>query len=107
MSPGWWRRPNQVLRPETHATAVIVRGDTEVATWPVVGPGRPDLATVEAVARLHLHARRLGCAVRLRDLCPELAALLELVGLGEVVGQPEDGEEPGVEEVVVGDDPIA
>ncbi|MCX4818922.1 STAS domain-containing protein [Streptomyces sp. NBC_01142] len=48
-----------------------------------------DLAAVNAVARLRLTARRLGCPIRLRNAGPELRALLDLVGLGEVAqGRP-------------------
>ncbi|WSR01309.1 STAS domain-containing protein [Streptomyces sp. NBC_01210] len=49
------------------------------------GLTHPDLAAVDAVARLQLTARRLGGRIRLRDTGPELRALLDLVGLGEVV----------------------
>ncbi|NUK07975.1 STAS domain-containing protein [Streptomyces lunaelactis] len=45
--------------------------------------GRPDLAAVNAVARLQLTARRMGCRILLRNAAPELRALLDLVGLGE------------------------
>ncbi|MFF3555553.1 STAS domain-containing protein [Streptomyces tsukubensis] len=41
-----------------------------------------DLTTVDAVARLHLTARRLGCRLVLRGTPAELQALLHLVGLG-------------------------
>ncbi|MZE75516.1 STAS domain-containing protein [Streptomyces sp. SID5475] len=74
---------------------------------------RPDLATVEALARLRLTARRLGCRLRLRNAGPELRALLHLLGLDAVLGargaaagaepwgQAEEGEEVrGVEEGV-------
>ncbi|MEO3974050.1 STAS domain-containing protein [Streptomyces sp. CAU 1734] len=43
---------------------------------------RADLASVEAVARLRLTARRAGRGVTLRNARPELLSLLELVGLG-------------------------
>lgn len=45
----------------------------------------PDAATIDAVARLQLTARRLGRQVRLRDACGELLELIALVGLGDVV----------------------
>jgi ABC-type transporter Mla MlaB component len=79
----------------------------------------PDAATVDALARLQLTARRLGCQVRLRDARGELRELLTLVGLGEVVplwaplrlepgGQAEDREQVfGVEEEADPGDPIA
>ncbi|MFE3098140.1 STAS domain-containing protein [Streptomyces sp. NPDC059248] len=57
------------------------RGDPE-AVCDMGGLTRADLTAVDAVARLHLTARRLGCALRLRDTPAELTALLHLVGLG-------------------------
>ncbi|MEU9604673.1 STAS domain-containing protein [Streptomyces sp. NPDC048057] len=47
-----------------------------------VGALPADLAAVEAVARLHLTARRHGARLRLHDVPPELRDLLHLVGLG-------------------------
>ncbi|GGR70460.1 hypothetical protein GCM10010252_05810 [Streptomyces aureoverticillatus] len=75
-----------------------------------------DLATVEAVARLRLTARRSGTGLRLRDPSPALWALLRLVGLAElcvetelgveVERDPEQREPPlGVEEAVESGDP--
>jgi anti-anti-sigma regulatory factor len=49
----------------------------------VGGLTHPNLAAVNALARLQLTARRLGCRIRLRNAGPELQALLDLVGLGE------------------------
>jgi ABC-type transporter Mla MlaB component len=46
---------------------------------------KPDAATVDALARLQLTARRLGSQVRLRHACGALQDLLALVGLSEVV----------------------
>jgi ABC-type transporter Mla MlaB component len=43
-----------------------------------------NLATVDALARLHLVARRRRSRLRLRNAGPELLALLELVGLPEL-----------------------
>jgi hypothetical protein len=95
-----------VVRFDALATVVLVRGDAELGRWAL--PGRVDLAAVEVLARVALAARRLGCAIRLRDADPELVGLVALVGLTrEVVGEPEDGEELGAEEVVVPDDPVA
>ncbi|MGV9311508.1 STAS domain-containing protein [Streptomyces sp. NPDC003691] len=53
-----------------------------------------DLTTVDAVARLHLTARRLRCRLRLRGTPAELLALLHLVGLGALAhsGPDPDGE---------------
>lgn len=78
----------------------------------------PDLGLVEELARLHLAARRLGASVVLRDPCPRLRELLELVGLVQLIGgeresalqarrEAEGHEQPGVEEVVEPGDPLA
>ena len=92
---------------------LVVHGDVEVVLGQVVG--RRDLALVEALARLQLAARRLGCSIRLRDPCAELCGLLDLVGLADVLvdaalplearGEAEDGEQLGIEEVVQPGDP--
>ena len=95
--------------------------DAELASWPLEGTERPDLAMVDALARMQLVARRLGCSIRLRGAGAELLGLLDLLGLArvvtddaagpglrlQVVGKPECGEEVGVEEAVVADDPLA
>ncbi|MEV0573901.1 STAS domain-containing protein [Streptomyces sp. NPDC050392] len=53
----------------------------------VGGIVQPDLALVEAIARLSLVARRAGGRrLRLRGTSPELRLLLDLVGLDDVVG---------------------
>ena len=69
-----------------------------------------DMATVDALARIALRARRLGCAISLRDPPSRLCELVAFAGLGdvlpralasgvEVVGEPEQREEAlGVEE---------
>ena len=95
---------------------VLVRGDAVLARWPLARWGRLDLAVVDQLARWQLAAGRLGCAIRLLGACPELAGLLDLAGLGELVsgglwletrGQTEGAEQRGVEEVVMPDDPVA
>jgi hypothetical protein len=97
------------------ATIVLARGDAEVASWPLPGSARPTLDVVDELARLHLMARRAGYTVRLRGACAEFAELLDLVGLPELAigsglrqvgGQAECGEQLGVEEVVIPDDPV-
>ena len=95
---------------------VLLRGRSELATWALAPRGRLDLSVVDDLARLQLAARRLGCSIRLRAPDGQLLELLDLAGLGAVVpgaclgkvgGQAEGGEEAGVEEVVVPDDPVA
>ena len=84
---------------------------------------RPDLGTVDALARLQLVARRRGCRVRLANASPELVGLIDLAGLagvldvgseaprrsaGEVRRQAEQREEArGVEEERDARDPVA
>ena len=45
----------------------------------------PDAITVDALARLQLTARRVGCTVELLSACEELEDLLALTGLLEVL----------------------
>jgi hypothetical protein len=77
---------------ETYAMVVV--GDrrdrgAEVARWPVTGAGRPTLAVVDEIARLHVVAKRAGYSVRLLAISADLAGLLDLVGLVDVCGQSE------------------
>jgi STAS domain len=44
----------------------------------------PDVAAVDALARLQLAARRSGCRICLQRVAPELRDLLDLMGLAEV-----------------------
>ena len=82
----------------------------------VEGLDHPDLAVVDALARLQLAARRVGCSIGLRNPSAELCALLDLVGLADVVAEvaalplearreAEGGKQLGVEEVVQPGDP--
>ena len=92
------------------AEVVLLCDKAEVASWPLLCHNGVDLSTVDELARLQLEARRRGCSIWLRQACPELAGLLQLVGLAGVLqvgGQAEEAEEAGVEEVVVPDDPVA
>jgi hypothetical protein len=117
MSPAGLHRRSSVERRAPDAVVVLVRDGAEVAAWPFARPGQLDVGVADELARLQLAAQRLGCSIQLRDACEELIGLLELVGLGgvvievplpvEVLGKPEVGEELGVDEVVVADDPVA
>jgi ABC-type transporter Mla MlaB component len=72
---------------------------------------RPDAGTIDALARLALTTRRLGHEIGLQRASEELAELLALAGLSEVLGgeprgQTEEGEERvGVQEERQLDDP--
>jgi hypothetical protein len=72
-----------------------------------------DLATVDALARAQLSARRRGIRLRFTNAPPALRELAAFVGLEDVLlgrngRQSEQGEQPlGVEERVEPDDPAA
>jgi hypothetical protein len=51
-----------------------------------------ELASVDALARLALVARRCGARFSVRGLRPELAVLVDLLGLGELLVAPAAGE---------------
>lgn len=98
----------------SRTVVVVLDGNVEVVVARIAA--RPDLAVVDALARLQLAAGRLGCSVRLRDPSPQLLELLELVGLADVIAGPADlsldavreaegGEQLGVQEAVEGADP--
>jgi ABC-type transporter Mla MlaB component len=53
--------------------------------WCEVAGVPADAVTVDALARLQLGARRHGCVVRLRGASEELRALVELMGLTDVL----------------------
>jgi hypothetical protein len=79
------RRHSGVLRREGDAIVVLAVGGTEVASWPLVGSSRPDLGVIDGLARLALAARRLGGGIGLRGAGPELLALIDFVGLDDVL----------------------
>ena len=92
-------------RDRTTGTLVVVVDDGTELVVGAMGPARPDLACVNRIARLQLAAGRCGWRVVVRDAHPALGGLLELCGLGGLVGvevarEPELGEELGVDEVV-------
>jgi hypothetical protein len=70
-----------------------------------------DLVTVDALARAHLNACRLGDRLRVVNATAELEELIGFAGLADVLlrrleRQPEQGEQPpGVEERREADDP--
>ena len=54
----------------------------------------PDVATLDALARLALEVRRAGARIRLSRASPGLRGLVALAGLGEVLPCAESGLEP-------------
>jgi hypothetical protein len=88
-------RPIEVAAPKERLTVVVVAVDGVV----------PDLALVDLLARLQLAARRAGGSVVLREPCERLRALLDLVGLAELLPlekrrEAEGGIQLGIQEVV-------
>ena len=45
----------------------------------------PDLAVVDALARLHLAARRCGGSIRVVEISDSLRELLDLIGLADLL----------------------
>lgn len=76
--------PADVPRLCEELSARLTGADATEAICDVGGLTDANLAAVNAVACLQLTARRLGSRIRLRNAGPELRALLDLVGLGEV-----------------------
>ncbi len=110
MIPAPRPRPTRVVPTHARAEVVLLRGGAAVGRWPLVCAVGFDISVVDELARLQLEARRRGCSIWLRDACAELTALLDLVGLADVLqvgGEAEGGEECRVEEVVVPHDPVA
>jgi ABC-type transporter Mla MlaB component len=84
---------------------VVEAGQAEVVVCDLEGLAGPDVATLDALARLQLAAKRSGGRIRLQHACASLRALLAFTGLGEVVPlaagsvvqprrQPEQREQP-------------
>ncbi len=72
--PGLYRR----------VCAMLQRNDAHVACCEVRGVN-PDAVSVDALARLHLAARRHDCQVRLQGASDELRELVGFMGLGDVL----------------------
>jgi hypothetical protein len=121
----------------TRDVVLVLDGDVEVVLWRMDAMPDPDLWVVDALARLQLAAGQVGGSIRLRNPGERLRALLDFVGLSDVfsdvvidragasapeapeapearpalpleaAGEPEGGEQLGVEEVVDRRDPSA
>lgn len=61
----------------------LLASDADVAVLDVAALTAPDAATVDALARVLLTARRLGRTVRLRHASSRLVELLDLFGLDD------------------------
>jgi ABC-type transporter Mla MlaB component len=65
--------------------ALLGDSDARLVVCDVAGLSDADIATIDALARLQLTARRLGGTIRLRHAPVELRELLVMAGLAEVV----------------------
>lgn len=74
--------------------ALVPCGEGEVRC-DVGGLAEPDVAAIDALARLQLTAIRLGRRVRLRHACDRLQDLVGLVGLREVLPSEGSGIQTG------------
>ena len=69
-----------------------------IIDWDLSALVHVDAGTIDALARLHLTARRSGACVRLCNVSPELLELVEFMGLRDVLlkfGPDELTVEPG------------
>ena len=87
----------------------MARNDDSRAVVVVVETTSADLGLVDALARLQLEARRVGCSIRVQP-CDRLRELLELVGLCDALAleprrKAEERIQLGVQEVVQPGDP--
>lgn len=73
---------------DTRTTVVMVADDGTEVTLERIDARRADLALIDALARLQLGARRRGAVLRVHHPSDELCALLELVGLADILGDP-------------------
>ena len=71
----------------------VLRASGDLVACDVCGV-EPDAVTVDALARLQLAARRLGCCVELRNASSELLELVELMGLTHVLADAVEGPSP-------------
>lgn len=101
---------------------LVVANDAEVDLCRVDDVPGAGLDVVDHLARLQLAARRLGWSIKVCEPNAALRGLLDLAGLRGVLcagpggptalpleagGEPERGEQLGIEEVVDGRDPLA
>jgi hypothetical protein len=78
-------RRRGVQRRQGDAIVVLAVGGTELAAWPLAGSAQPDLTVIDTLARLALAARHVGGGIALRNAGPGLLALIDFVGLDDVL----------------------
>jgi anti-anti-sigma regulatory factor len=67
-------------------SALVRDTSAETVLCDVGAVSAPDAVTIEALARLRLTARRLGCDLRVLSAHPRLMDLVALTGLNDVLG---------------------
>jgi ABC-type transporter Mla MlaB component len=67
------------------ARGLLEQSEAELMVCDVGALADPDAVTVEALARVRLTARRLGCRVHLREPCVELLELMAFMGVADVL----------------------
>ena len=65
--------------------SLLRESDAELILCDVGAVVDADVAAVEALARLHVAARRLGRRMHVRNASPAFEALLAFMGLGDVL----------------------
>ncbi len=65
---------------------------TETVTLDCARFKRPDIATIDRIARTRLEARRRGCELRLRNPNAATLELIALLGLERVLGVQVQGQ---------------
>ena len=104
LSPG---RRTSVQQP-ARATVVVVTADgLEVTSWPLAGADRPDLALADRLARCQRAEATLVGLLELLGWCGVVVTAVAPAAGSGALGQTEQREQLGVEEVVVADDPTA
>ena len=77
--------PNEVSALCERAQRLLDQSGADLIVCNVSLLPRPDVAAVEALARIQLLARGCGCEVVIRSKSSELSELLELLGLTDVL----------------------
>ena len=104
--------PADVPALSRRARSLVSRCAADTLICDVGAVASPDAATVDALARLQLRARRRGYTIRLRRVPEDLEELLALAGLAEALplegeGHSEQREQPvGVQEERDRGDPV-
>jgi hypothetical protein len=111
------RRRTLVTLDRSFVRVALLNDGVEVSRWWLCVRPHHELRAADALARVLLVARRRGWVIALDGVEPALRQVLGLLGLEvpsrdgrlvlEVRRETEDGEEGGVDEVVVTDDPVA